>query len=119
MFIIYYDPSCLYSIACLAVLKSHKVNFKKIEYLKEPLTIEILKGLVKKLKIYPIDLIRKDQANWKNHYGTLDLTDEEVYHLLIREANLMIRPIIVNGDKAVIGRPPKVLAGFISECEKL
>ncbi|MEP0263774.1 ArsC/Spx/MgsR family protein [Dokdonia sp.] len=119
MFIIYYDPGCLYSIACLAVLKSRKVSFKKIEYLKEPLTIEILKGLVKKLKINPIDLIRKDQSDWKDHYGTLDLTDEEVYHLLMRNAGLMMRPIIVNGNKAVIGRPPKVLVGFVSEFENL
>lgn len=119
MFIIYYDPGCLYSIACLAVLKSHKVSFKKVEYLKEPLTIKILKELVKKLKINPIDLIRKEQPDWKDHYGTLDLTDEEIYHLLIRNSGLMIRPIIVNGNKAVIGRPPKVLVGFISECEKL
>lgn len=118
MFIIYYDPGCLYSIACLAVLKSYKVSYKKIEYLKEPLTTDILKDLVEKLKINPIDLVRKEHVDWKNHYETLNLTDEEIYHLLTRDAHLMMRPIIVNGDKAVIGRPPKVLVGFINECEK-
>ena len=115
MYVIYYDPGCVYSIVCLAILRSKRVNYKKVKYLKEPLTLEVIQDLVKKLNISAVDLIRQDHPDWKNCYKDLDLTEEEVIHLLLENHGLITRPIIVNGDQAVIGRPPKKVISLINK----
>jgi arsenate reductase len=115
MYVIYYDPGCVYSLICLAVLRSKKVNYKKVKYLKEPLTLGVIKDLIKKLNISAIDLVRQDHPDWKSFYKNLELTDEEVIHLMLENHGLIMRPIIVNEDQAVIGRPPKKLVQLINQ----
>lgn len=117
MFVIYYDPGCVYSLICLAVLRSKKVNYKKVKYLKEPLTLDVIKNLINKLNISAIDLIRKDHPDWKKFYKNLELTEDEIIHLMLENHGLIVRPIIVNGDQAVIGRPPKKLIQLINQNE--
>ena len=114
MYVIYHDPGCVYSLICLAILRSKKVNYKKVKYLKEPLTLEVIQDLIKKLNISAVDLIRQDHPDWKKCYKHLDLTEEEVIHLMLENHGLITRPIIVNGDQAVIGRPPKKVISMIN-----
>lgn len=113
MYVIYHDPGCVYSVICLAILRSKKVNYKKVKYLKEPLTLETIKDLIQKLNIRAIDLVRDDHPCWEKYYKDLDLTQDEVIHLLLENHGLIKRPIIVNGDQAVIGRPPKKVIRMI------
>lgn len=115
MYVIYYDPGCVYSLICLAILRSKKVNYKKVKYLKEPLTLETIQSLIKKLNISAVDLIRQDHRDWKNFYKHLELTEEEIMHLMLENHGLIVRPIIVNDDQAVIGRPPKKVIRLLSK----
>lgn len=115
MFVIYHDPSCIYSNICLSVLRSKKITFKKIEYKKEALTVDVLKELVSKLAITPKDLVNKKNRQWKKYFSHLDLTDEEIYYLLLSDQSMLVKPIIVDGDKAIIGRPPKNLLKMLKE----
>lgn len=114
MYVIYHDPGCVYSLLCLAILRSKKVNYKKIKYLKEPLTFETIQNLLRKLDISAIKLIREDHPDWKNFYKNIELTEEEIIHLMLENRGFIIRPIIVNGDQAVIGRPPKRVINMIA-----
>ncbi len=115
MYVIYHDPGCVYSLICLAVLRSKKVNYKKVKYLKEPLTLDVIKDLIRKLNISAIDLVRQDHKDWKTFYKNLELTDDEIIHLMLENHGLIMRPIIVNEDQAVIGRPPKKLVQLINQ----
>lgn len=115
MYVIYHDPGCTYSVICLAVLRAKKVGFQKVKYQKEPLTEDVLKDLINKLNIDAQDLVRKDHKCWKNVYSQLSLDENEIIHLLLENPELMIRPIIVNDNQAVIGRPPTNLIKFIDQ----
>ncbi len=114
MFVIYHDPGCVYSLLCLAVLKSKKMSFKKIKHTKEPLTRDIIKKLVKKLKISAIDLVREDHKEWIEVYKNLNLTEDEIIHLMLEKDGFIALPIIVNDDQAVIGMPPKKLVHLMN-----
>lgn len=99
-------------------MKAKKVNFDKVKYKKEPLTPDTIRQLVKKLGVNVSDLVSKEDKCWKSTYSELELGDEEIIHLLIEQPKPMIRPIIVNGDKAIVGRPPKSLLKLIKEREE-
>jgi len=114
MFVIYHDPGCVYSVLCLAVLRSIKKNHKKIEYIKEPLTRDIIKNLLKKLQISAVDLIRKDHVEWLNFYKKIPLTEDEIIYLMLEKQGFITLPIIVNDNQVVVGTPPKKLAHFMN-----
>jgi len=75
----------------------------------EPLSVEKLKEILKLLKFSPLELVRKNETIWKDHYKGKNLSDEEIINAMIEHPKLMQRPIVINGDKAVIGRPPELV----------
>lgn len=99
-------------------MRSKKVNYKKVHYFKEPLTLEIIQDLIEKLNISVVDLIQDDHPDWKKFYKHLVLTEEEIIHLMLENHGLITRPIIVNGNQAVIGRPPKKVINLLKENRK-
>ncbi len=64
-----------------------------------------LKDLLKKLGLPAIDLVRKKEAIWIEKFKGKTLSEEEIIQAMIENPKLIERPIIVNGDKAVIARP--------------
>jgi len=56
-----------------------------------------------------IDLVRKNESVWKEEYRDLELGEDEIILAMIENPRLMERPIIVNGDKAVVARPAEKL----------
>lgn len=102
---IYHNPRCSKSRNGVALLESLGKCFTVVDYLNEPIDKETLKALVHKLKIAPIELVRKGESIWKEHYKGQELSDEQIIDALIKHPKLIERPIVVNGDKAVIGRP--------------
>lgn len=73
----------------------------------EPLSVEKLRKILKLLKLTPIKLIRKNETIWKDKYKGKNLSDDEIINAMIEHPEVMQRPIVINGDKAIIGRPPK------------
>lgn len=106
---IYHNPRCRKSREALNFLQENKHDFEVVLYLEDKLTLAELKGLIKKLEIKPMDLIRKEEALWKKEYKSQNLGDAQLINLMIKEPKLMQRPIVVKDDKAVVARPLETL----------
>jgi len=87
------------------MLNNSGLQFEIVEYLKEAPTFEELKLIIDKLQISPIDLVRKNEAIWKENYKGQTLSDKEIISAMIENPKLIERPIVTNNEKAVIGRP--------------
>ncbi len=106
MIVIYHNPRCSKSRETLEILENHKADYEIVKYLDHPLSAAKLSKIIKLLKIKPIELVRKNEVLWKDNFKHLDFTDDELIDLMAKNPALIERPIVINGDKAVIGRPP-------------
>ncbi|WP_457617395.1 arsenate reductase (glutaredoxin) [Lutibacter sp.] len=106
---IYHNPRCSKSRQGLAILKDSKVTFDTVEYLKNPISKEELTNIIKLLGIKPIDLVRKNEAIWKENYKGKELSDDDIIEAMVSNPKLIERPIVVHNGKAVIGRPPEII----------
>jgi arsenate reductase len=104
---IYHNPRCRKSREGLQLLKESKQEFKIIEYLKEAPSFDELKSIINLLGITPLELIRKNESIWKKNYKGKELTNDEVIRAMTEHPKLIERPIVINKEKAVIGRPPE------------
>lgn len=105
---IYHNPACSKSRATLALLEENDITPEIVYYLDNPPETEELKALLKKLGMSLQDILRKGEAD----YETLGLADgslnEEILFDLVRKHPILIeRPIVVAGERAIIGRPPE------------
>ncbi len=105
MITIYHNPRCKKSRAGLEYLKSKGVDFEIREYLKEPLTEEELKVLLMKLNKKPQEMIRTQEAVYKQNFKGKDFTDDEWIKIIVENPKLLKRPIVVKDNKAVWGDP--------------
>lgn len=113
MIIIYHNPRCSKSRETLEILETKKADYKVIKYLDETLSVEKLGKIIKLLKIKPIELIRKNESIWKENFKGLGFTNEELIQVMAKYPQLIERPIVINGQKAIIGRPPKRILDII------
>ena len=102
---IYHNPRCRKSREGVKYLESKKINFEVIDYIKNNLSSEQIRNILKKLQLKPIELVRKNEAIWKEKYKAKDFTDDQLIKILSNEPKLNERPIIVSEKLAVIGRP--------------
>jgi len=110
---IYHNPRCTKSRQGLTLLQNAGVDLEIIEYLKNPLTKDELKDILQKLGIPASELIRKNEAIWKEQFKNKDLTEAELIDAMIAFPKLIERPIVVNGNTAVIGRPTEVISTIL------
>lgn len=113
MIIIYHNNRCRKSREGLEILEKSGKPFKVIKYLETIPTEEELKNVISKLNIKPIELIRTNEAIWKENYKGKDLSDVDIINAMLQHPKLIERPIIINSDKAVIGRPPERILDII------
>jgi arsenate reductase len=111
---IYHNPRCSKSREGLEILKASGEQFATVLYLEEPLLEARLKELLKQLGIAPKDLIRKGESIWKERYQGKDLSDEDLVSAMAKHPKLIERPIVVKGNKAIIGRPPEKIREFLN-----
>ena len=102
---IYHNPRCGKSRSALALLQEKGVHPHIIEYLKSPPTKEELRAILKKLGMKPEQLVRKSEDAYKERLAGKALSEEQWLDALAMNPILIERPIVVKGDKAVIGRP--------------
>ena len=86
---------------------------KLVEYLKTPPSEKEIKDILSKLNMEPIDLVRKNEAIWKENYKGKDLSNEQIIKAMAENPKLIERPIVIKGDKAVLGRPPEKISSLI------
>ncbi|WP_163937053.1 arsenate reductase (glutaredoxin) [Paraferrimonas sp. SM1919] len=104
---IYHNPRCSKSRQTLALLEENGVAAKVVEYLKTPLTQDELASLADKLGVDAIAMTRTKEAEFSQHGLTKDSDNQQLFAAMAATPKLMERPIVVNGPKAVIGRPPE------------
>ncbi|WP_245598671.1 arsenate reductase (glutaredoxin) [Sporocytophaga myxococcoides] len=99
-----HNPRCTKSRQALTILTESGENPQIIEYLKNPPTIEELQDIIIKLKIKPEELIRKKEPLYIENYKGKSFTDKQWIKILSENPVLIERPILIKGNKAVIGR---------------
>jgi arsenate reductase len=105
---IYHNPRCGKSREVLKIIeKLENVEIEIVEYLKNIPTKEELKKLLAKLNLKAEDIVRKNEALYKERYKGLQLNEDEWIKVLCENPILIERPIVVKNNKAVIGRPPE------------
>jgi len=102
---VYHNPRCTKSRECLAFLEDSGKEFEIIKYLEKVPTKKELLSIVRKLKIKPIELIRKNEPVWKENFNDKNLSDAGIIAAMLEYPILIERPIVVNGEKAAIARP--------------
>ena len=111
---IYHNPRCSKSRQTLEIIKKSQQEFEIVEYLKDLLSISELEIIIEKLGITPVELVRKNELIWKENYKGKNLSDKEIVQAMIENPKIMERPIVVNGEKAVLGRPPENVLKIIN-----
>ncbi len=104
---IYHNPRCSKSRQALALLQERKVPLRVVEYLKEPPTRAELAGLRRKLGLSPAQWIRKNEAELKEAHLDSNAPEDKLLDAMAKHPILIERPIVVRGDRAVVGRPPE------------
>ncbi len=88
------------------LLRESGVPFEKVNYYIKPLTKKKLHELLGKMKMSPRDLLRTTEPIYRElGLGKGELTDDEILSLMIKHPDLIQRPIVERGNRAVLGRP--------------
>jgi len=104
---IYHNPRCSKSRQTLQLIKDANAEVEIIEYLNAIPSKEELKDLLEKLNLNAVDILRKGEADYKENYKGKELSNDEWIDAMIKYPKLIERPIVVRGNKAVLGRPPE------------
>ncbi|MFN8259853.1 MAG: arsenate reductase (glutaredoxin) [Chitinophagales bacterium] len=107
MITIYHNNRCGKSRIALCLLEESGQKFRTVEYLKDAPSVEELKAILKKLNIKPHDLIRTKETVYLENFKGKELTDEQWIQAMHEHPILIERPIVINGNKAVVARPPE------------
>ena len=106
--IIYHNPRCSKSRQTLALLEENGVTPNIVEYLKTPPSHQQLDSLLRGLDKEPQELMRKGEAEYKEQNLADDtLSRDQLIDAMIKTPKLIERPIVIAGDKVVVGRPPE------------
>lgn len=106
-FTIYHNPRCGKSRATLALLEESGVEPRVVEYLKTPPSAAELRAIVGKLGIDAERLVRKGEEVYRTRYAGRQLSGEQWIEAMVNDPILIERPIVVRGERAVLGRPPE------------
>ena len=105
---VYQKPTCTKCRTTLRLLKERGAEFEAINYYETPFTEKDLRWLLKRLGLTPREILRKDEPVAKQlAIGKKDFSDQELIALMAKHPDLIQRPIVVRGDRAVLGRPPE------------
>ena len=88
-------------------------DFEIVKYLEDIPSKSELKAIIKLLGIAPIDLVRKNEKIWKDNFKGKELSDDEIITAMTENPKLIERPIVINNNKAVIGRPTEKILEII------
>ena len=113
-FIIYHNPRCSKSRQTLEILNQHDLETEIVLYLDNPPSAEEIVSILNKLELSPRDILRKGEDAYKELNLKNDkLTNKDLINFMVENPKLIERPIVIRGDKAVIGRPPENVLSLV------
>lgn len=105
---IYHNPRCSKSRQTLALLEEHNISPAIVLYMNDVPSKATLRELLGKLEIKAVDLLRKSEPAYRDmNLSDGNLSEDQLLDAMISEPRLIQRPIVVAGDRAVLGRPPE------------
>ncbi|MEJ2112796.1 MAG: arsenate reductase (glutaredoxin) [Flavobacteriaceae bacterium] len=110
---IYHNPRCTKSRQGLQLLENSGKKFEIIKYLEDIPTKEELENIINLLGIKPIELVRKNEKIWKESFKGKNLSDSDIINAMLQHPKLIERPIVINNNKAIIGRPTEQILDII------
>ena len=110
---IYHNNRCSKSRCGLDILEKSGKKFEIVKYLEDIPSEKELTEILNLLGFSPIQLVRKNEKIWKENFKGKELSDKEIIKAMVEFPKLIERPIIINNNKAVIGRPPENILSII------
>ena len=104
---IYHNPRCSKSRQTLEIIQQEGKDVEVIKYLEATPTASELREIIHLLHLEPIDLVRKNEAVWKEQFKGKTLTNDEIIEAMLAHPKLIERPIVISNNQAIIGRPPE------------
>jgi arsenate reductase (glutaredoxin) len=102
-YIIWHNPRCSKSRQTMGILEENGVEAEVVKYLETTPSAEEIKAVLKKLKISARELMRTKEDEYKQ----LGLKDQKLIEAMAAHPKLIERPVVIKGEKAVLGRPPE------------
>ena len=106
--IVFHNPRCSKSRQALALLDSKDIRYKTFLYLDNEISYGEFVGILGLLRMKPRDILRvKEKEYLENNLNNMNLTDDDIIKIVLKNRKLIERPIAIKGEKAVIARPPE------------
>jgi arsenate reductase (glutaredoxin) len=112
--VVYEKPTCSKCREVDKMLRESGRDYEKINYYERPISEKKLRELIAKMKISARDLLRTTEAIYRElKLSRSELSDDEVIKLMAKHPDLIQRPIVEKGSKAVLGRPTENVVAFL------
>lgn len=111
---VYEKPTCTTCRKLNKLFEENGIDWKKVNYFIEPFTENKLKALLKKTGMKPFDVLRRNEPDYKLAGIDKDSADKDVIAAMVKYPNIIQRPIVEVGDKAVLARPIEKALEIIS-----
>lgn len=103
---IYHNPRCRKSREALKLIKD-RGDVEIIEYMSQNIDLSALRSAIVLTGLKPSQLVRKNETVFRERYKGKSLTEDEWIEVFVKEPRLLERPIVIKGNKGVLGRPPE------------
>jgi arsenate reductase len=111
---VYEKPTCTTCRSLATLLKERGIDFERVNYHVDPLPAARIRALLSKARLRPRDALRTREPVYAQlALGERDLSDDELIELMARHPELLQRPIVELGDRAVLARPPERVAELL------
>jgi len=112
---VYEKSTCTTCRKVAKLLIENGVDFEKVNYYIEPFSKSQLQSLLKKMKMKPSELLRKNESVYKDlKIKEKKLSEDQILDLMIKHPDLVQRPIVEKGNKAILARPPENIRELFS-----
>lgn len=114
---VYEKPTCTTCRNLANLFKENGIDYKKVNYFIEPLTEEKLRELLAKANLSPFDVVRKNEAVYKDLKISEVNDEDKLIKLIVENPSILQRPIVEVGDRAVLARPIEKAIDLIKSAE--
>lgn len=108
---VYEKPTCTTCRKVANALIENGIDFEKVNYYVEPFSKAKLQSLLKKMKMKPSEILRKNEKVYKDlKFKEKNYSEKQILDLMIKYPDLVQRPIVKKGAKAILARPPEKIS---------